>query len=505
MLGPCRSPRRPRRHGLRRSGRRACADVAVEGDRVVGVGAVPADATPRARRDRPGRHARLRQRAEPRLGRRCSVDGAGASDLLQGVTTEVFGEAFSLGPSDERSRPGAARYGDGPASRSTSTGSPTGWTTWSGAGVAPNVAASSAGTNLRVLGAGFDDRPLTAAELDRAAGVVDEEMQDGALGIGTALIYPPGRFADTDELVALCEVVGRHDGALHLAPAQRGRPVPRVPGRAASTSASAPGAASRSTTSRPPAGTTGPRWRWRSSASRRRARAGQPVTADMYPYAAGGTALAASIPPRFHDGGTAGAARPARRPGARAGDGGGAPRARRDDFENLFLAAGRRRDPVRSTTSRRHRRPRAPLSEVADELGHRRPGRRPARGRAPRTRHGVLYFIDDEANVELGLSQPWVSIGSDAAAHPAFRPSPTARAHPRTYGTFARFLGHYVPRPRAVTFADAVRRMTCLPATTLRPGDRGGLVARRLRRRRRPGPGRRSATGRRTRTRTSTP
>ena len=128
---------------------------------------------------------------------------SGASDLVQGVTTQVFGEAFSLGPGndDVRDMVGALAGGHEEGGvRLVFDHLADGLDHLERLGVAQNVASFVGGHNLRVLGAKFDDRPLTTSELDRLVALMREEMQDGALGIGSALIYPPGNFASTDEL-----------------------------------------------------------------------------------------------------------------------------------------------------------------------------------------------------------------------------------------------------------------------------------------------------------------
>src|SRR4051812_22821488 len=188
------------------------ADVAIEGDRITLLGALPdrvdadvIDATGLA--VTPG-FINVLSHAWGSL----QLDPSGASDLLQGVTTEVFGEAFSLGPGGAVIGEAVRMFDIDAGMRLDFDRLSDGLTTLERNGVAPNVASFVGGHNLRLIAAGFDDRPLTAAEIDHLRGVVEEEMQDGALGIGTALIYPPGHFATTDELVALCEVVGTYDG-----------------------------------------------------------------------------------------------------------------------------------------------------------------------------------------------------------------------------------------------------------------------------------------------------
>src|SRR3954471_24915082 len=279
------------------------ADVVVDGDRVVAVGDIEADVDASVL-DASGHvvapgFINVLSHAWGSLQR----DGSGASDLIQGVTTEVFGEAFSLGPSDGRLTEAMRPWGGlGEDARVEFDRLSQGLDHLQGLGVAPNIASFIGGMNLRVLGAGFEDRPLDSAELDRLRALVDEEMADGALGIGTALIYPPGRFARTDELIALSAVVGRYGGTYISHMRSEGDQflecldellrIGREAGcRAEVYHLKAAGRAN---------------WPKMAQAIERieaARQSGQPVSADMYPYTDGGTALAASIPPRFHVGG----------------------------------------------------------------------------------------------------------------------------------------------------------------------------------------------------------
>ena len=291
-------------------------------------------------------------------------------------------------------------------------------------------------------------------------------MQEGALGIGTALIYPPGRFARTAELTALCEVVGRHDGVYISHLRSEGDTFLECLeeligiGRDAGcrTEAYHLKAVGRHN------------WHKMRLAIERieKARAdGQPVTANMYPYTAGGTALAASVPPRFHVGGPAVYRERLEDPAQRA-EMAAALREHSADFENLFLACGPEGiffpDDLDDGTAASGR----TLAQLTDDLGLGDPAAALVEISRRSPSSSVLYFMADEANVELGLSQPWVSLGSDAEA--LTLGGGALSGHPRAYGTFARFLGHYV-RDRGVTsLPDAVRRMTSARSVAGRPG-----------------------------------
>jgi N-acyl-D-amino-acid deacylase len=394
------------------------------------------------------------------------------SDLVQGVTTEVFGEGLSLGPSSPELEGMIDRDGRIPGTRTDFTRLGEGLDHLETAGVAVNVASFVGGHNLRALGTGLDNRPLTGSEVDRLRGVLADELTDGALGLGTALIYPPGCFASTDELVALAEVVGEHDGVYvsHLRSESDGLLTAldelfeigrRAAARCEIYHLKAAGQNN---------------WPAMAVAIERVEDArerGDRVTASMYPYTAGATSLISCVPPAYHSGGAL-----LRRLGDPA-----VRRAIEDEIgrpggaaENLYLAAGGGAgilllEDLADGTPINGRR----LDRLAGDLGRsefelllevcaRQPGMMAA------------FFTVDEDNLELGLSRPWVSICSDAPAfviEPEWIGLPT---HPRSYGAFARVLGHYVRERGLIGLPEAVRRMTSLPAETLRLRDRGLLV-----------------------------
>lgn len=449
-------------------------DVLVDGDRLAAVGPCPdgldadiIDATGLA--VAPG-FVNVLSHAWGSL----QLDPSGASDLLQGVTTEVFGEALSLGPASPEFAELAEQWGT--TSRGEVVEFPRlsdGLGYLAGRGTAPNVASFVGGHNLRMLGAGFHDGPMDRAALDRVRQVLDEEMADGALGIGTALIYPPGSYAGTAELVALCEVVSRHGGMYisHLRNESSGllAAVDELIeiGRRAAVRAEIYHLKS--------AGRDN--WPMMAQAIERihHVRStGEPVTADMYPYTAGSTALAATIPPEYQIGGPrqlmSRLADPRERQGMAA-----AMRVESPAWENLYLSSGGGAgvlllaDLADGTPTRGRS-----LSQVAVDLGL---DEVEALLEIVARDLSMLaaYFEMDESNVQLGLQQPWVSIGSDARAHRAAAPWTDQAAHPRTYGTFTRVLGHYCRDLGLFSLGEAVRRMTSFPADNLRLTGRGRL------------------------------
>ena len=403
------------------------------------------------------------------------IDGSGPSELLQGVTTEVFGEAMSPGPSSPAFLSLTGDLGDSGVRADFHRLSDC-LDYMASRGLSMNVASFVGGHNLRAIAGGLQNRPLTAPELDQLRGVVDEEMAEGALGIGTALIYAPGNYASTDELTALAEVVGRQDGPYISHLRSEGdqfleclKELITIGARAQCRS---------EVYHLKAAGTHNHHEMELAIEGIDAARAtGQKVGANMYPYTAGATALAFSIPADFHEGGPAQLAR-------RLGD--PAVRSqilkrlntRSDEFENLFLGADSGRGIVLMSdlpdgTSAAGRF----LVDVGAHLGISDPAEALLNilQRAPDIE--AAYFMMSEDNVELGLRQPWVSLGSDAGTEGIPDPGkPGEPTHPRTYGTFARLLGHYCRDRQLFTLEEAIRKITSQPASVVHLADRGLLT-----------------------------
>jgi N-acyl-D-amino-acid deacylase len=449
----------------------ARADIGIAGDKIVKVGrlgapdaAVVIDAAGKA--VCPGfinilSHSYLSILHDPRsLG-----------ELTQGVTTEVFGEGSSMGPLTEQMRAelqansGALKYA----------------VSWSRLseylhhveqrGASQNVASFIGAGTIRAAVVGHVNRAATAAELDRMRGLVAEEMADGALGIGSALIYPPGSFAATGELTALCRAAARYDGryASHLR----------------SEGDDLLGAIGEFLTICRDAGLPGEVWHLKAAgrehwdlmdgaidALERARAAGQPVTADVYPYTASSTGLTSIIPDRYHEGGPAAFYDRLADPELRG-------EIRRDltatgrladvaDAENvLVLQLGK--DENRRYQGRT-------LADVAAERGTDAIDAALDLIASDRSRVGVAFFSMSEENLRKALRLPWVGVSSDGtsmAPEGAFVLAPT---HPRAYGSFARVLGHYVRDEKVLTLAEAVHKMSGLPAATLGLAGRGRLT-----------------------------
>ncbi len=460
--------------GTGRPGR--VADVAIAGDRIQAIGAL-GDAGARTVIDArglavaPGFINMLSWSTESLL-----VDGRSQSEIRQGVTTEIFGEGNSMGPlNDDMKR----RMKED----ETDLKYEVTWTTLAEylahlqkRGVSPNVASFIGASTLREHVVGLEDKRATPEQIEAMRGLVRREMEDGALGIGSALIYAPGTYASTEELIELCKVAAEYGGTYisHLrsegdrleeavAELLRIAREARIPAEIYHLKAA--GASN---------------WHKLDAVLRSieaAQRAGQRITADMYVYTAGATGFDACLPPWSRDGGYDALFRRIEDADTRA-------RMLREmrtpalGWENLCLAAGGpdgilltgfRTDALKPLAGKR-------LAEVAR-----------ARGRDPyetildlihedRTRIEAVFFLMSERNVREQLHLPWVSFASDAASMASEGVFLRSSTHPRAYGNFARWLGRYVRDERVVPLAEAIRRLSHLPAENLGLDRRGLLM-----------------------------
>ena len=459
------------------SGRAPSAgDVAVAGDRIAAVGRVDG----RGRREldarglavAPGFINMLSWATESLI-----EDGRSQSDIRQGVTLEIFGEGWSMGPlTEEMRRERQERQGDIKFDIA--------WVTLgeyldhlAARGVSCNVGSLIGATTVRIYVVGYDDRRATAAELDRMRALVDQAMREGALGVGSSLIYTPATFADTNELVALCEVAARYGGLYtsHIR-SEADRLIEAVDEVIEISRRS--GIRSEIYHLKQ-AGQ--PAWEKYDEciAHIESARAqGLPVGADMYPYTAGATGLYATMPPWVQEGGHRAWVQRLKDPTVR---GRLAEEMRRpgDGWENFLFAAGSpdnillasfRNEALKPLTGKT-------LGDVAR-----------MRGKSPEetamdlvieddSRVGAIYFHISEDNVRKQMALPWISFGSDAASLAPEGVFLKSNPHPRAYGTFARVLGKYARDEAVVPLEQAIRRMTSLPATNLGLRDRGSVAA----------------------------
>jgi N-acyl-D-amino-acid deacylase len=403
-------------------------------------------------------------------------DGRGLSDVVQGITLEIFGEGWSAGPLT------AAMKADLLAEMTDENRYAIRWTSLrqfldylQTKGVTPNVASFVGAATVRMHELGSANRAPSPAELARMTALVDTAMREGALGVGSALIYAPGTYANTEELIALASVAGRYGGSYisHMR-SEGARFLESLDELLHITQASgvhgeiyhlkAAGAAN------------WPKMQLAIDKINAARAKGVDVGANMYTYTAGATGLDAAMPTWVQEGGfeawRARLLEPATRARVlremRAPDAG---------FENLRLAAG---DPKNvlftgfKTPSLRHYIGKT-LAEVAAQ-----------RNSTPEdtvidlviedhSRVETAYFLMSESNVQLGLAQPWVGLGSDGEALAPEGNALKSNPHPRAYGNVARFWQRYVVQGKLMSTAQAVHRLTGLPATNFHLAGRGCL------------------------------
>jgi N-acyl-D-amino-acid deacylase len=402
-------------------------------------------------------------------------DGRGMSDLMQGVTLEIFGEGESGGPLNEALKAELLRQ-QGDIRYEIE------WTTLGEYletlerhGVSPNVASFVGATTVRMHVLGEQDRRPDAVELARMQELVREAMREGALGVGSSLIYAPAFFADTAELVALASAAAEFGGGYvsHIRNESAGleQALDEFIGivRAAGLHGEvyhlkAAGEAN------------WPKMRWaveRIAAARAE---GLAVTANMYTYTAGATGLDAAMPIWVQQGGLDAWITRLQDPVLRRrviADMRNPP----DGEENLFRTAGSP-DRVKLVGFRNERLKPLTGMTLAEVMA--------SRGTSAedtiidlvvedRSRVETVYFLMSEQNVRLGLAQPWVSLGSDAAALAPEGVFLRRSTHPRAYGNFARLLGKYVREEGLLPLEEAIRRLTRLPAENWQLTGRGCL------------------------------
>jgi len=404
------------------------------------------------------------------------ADGAGESDIRQGITLEVFGEGWSEAPLTDKmvetleSEQGDIRY-------------PISWRTLDqyfdfieNRGIAPNVASFVGATTVRINELDYADVDPDAAQLDRMRALVREAMDDGAMGVGSSLIYAPASYAETPELVALATESARCGGMYISHMRNESDHVLEAVDELIEIAEKSGGPAEIYHLKQ--AGKDN----WdkldpiiaRVEAARAK---GLRITANMYTYTAGSTGLDAAMPTWVQEGGYEQWKKRLQDPEIRKrvlAEMQGKP----VGWENLFYHAGPdktmlvgfKNDKLKPLTGKT-------LAEVAA-----------MRGTSPAetaidlviedgSRVQVVYFLMDEENVARQTALPWMSFGSDAAALAPRGVFLKSSTHPRAYGNFARLLGKYVREEKRATLADAVRRLSSMPASHLGLKDRGNLAA----------------------------
>jgi len=453
------------------------ADIGIQGDRIVARGDL-ASSTGKLEIDAsglvvaPGFINMLSWSVESLI-----KDGRGLSDIAQGVTLEVFGEGWSMGPLSNTPETQAMlkrfladNYEEMP------------WNTLGeylefleGRGVSPNVASFVGATTLRIHEVGFEDRPPTPSELENMKELTRRAMEEGAMGLGSSLIYPPAFFASTEELIELAKVVGEYDGMYISHMRSEGNRIEQSIEELITIARE--GGVAAEIYHLKMAG----KQNWGKLPAVVKmiedARAeGLSITTDMYTYVAGGTSLSACFPPWASDGGEAALLDRLEDPKIRSRII-EAMRSDADDWENLYFGAGPGgvllseigEESMNGYIGRT-------IEEIATERGTNAEDTIIDLILESNNTIGAVFFLMSENNVREQLKLPWMSFGSDAAAVAPEGEVLEQGAHPRAYGNFARLLGHYVRDAQIIPLEEAVHKLSALPARNLKIENRGLLA-----------------------------
>jgi len=448
-------------------------DVAIKGDRIVAVGKVEGSAktevAAKGMAVAPGFINMLSWATESLI-----ADPKSQSDIRQGVTLEVMGEGWSMGPMNptmkrlETERQGDVKY----PIEWTTLGDYLGWL--EKRGVSTNVASFVGAATVRVHELGEGDVDPTPEQLARMRALVRQAMNEGAMGVGSSIIYAPGSYAETDELVALTSEAAKCGGMYISHMRSEGDRIEEAVDELIDISRR----------SGAPAEIYHLKMAGRSNWGKldtivkkiEAARAeGLKITTDMYTYTAGATGLDAAMPTWVQAGGLEEWIKRLKDPAIRTRVA-AEMKQPGSDWENLYFGAGAdkmilsgfKNEALKPLTGKT-------LAEVAA-----------MRGKSPEetamdlvvedgSRVGTVYFLMSEDNVRKQVQLPWMSFGSDAASQATEGVFLKSGAHPRTYGNFARLLGRYVRDEKLIPLEQAVYRLTTLPATNLGIKERGAL------------------------------
>lgn len=450
-------------------------DIAIDGDRITAIGKLNS-ATANQTIDAsglavaPGFINMLSWATESLL-----EDQRSQSDIHQGVTLEVFGEGWSMGPLTPAMREQSLQQ-QGDIKYSIP---------WSSLGeylehleqlgIATNVASFIGATTVRIHELGYVDRAPTDAELKNMQQLVRQAMQEGALGVGSSLIYAPAFYADTNEITALVKTAAEYNGSYisHIR-SESNRLLEAVD--EVIEIATSSGASAEIYHLKAAGENNWPKLERVFEKINKANSQGLNIRANMYTYTAGSTGLSAAMPPWVQEGGHDAWMTRLQDPNLR-------PQLLKemqtptDEWENLYLAAGSpdrviltefRSDNLKPLTGKT-------LAEVST-----------LRGTSPEdtiidlviednSRVGAVYFLMSEDNVKAKIAQPWMGFGSDEGSFTNEGVFLKSNVHPRAYGTFARLLGHYVRDEQVISLSEAIRRLTSQPAQNLKIKDRGLL------------------------------
>ncbi len=419
-------------------------------------------------------------------------DGRSQSEIREGVTTEIMGEGESMGPVNDRVRQHMLQT-------QADIKYDIKWNTLAEylqylekRGVSCNVASFLGATTVREYVIGFQNKDPTPKQLDQMRELVRQEMEAGALGIGTSLIYPPAFYAKTEELIELCKVAAKYQGKYisHMRSEgnrllDAGKYISHMRSEGNRLLDAVDELIRISREAGLPAEVyhikAAGKQNWGTlddllSRIEAAQKEGLKITADMYTYTAAGTGLDACLPPWTEDGGYPALFKRLRDPATREKIAAEVSKDS-DEWENLYIGAGSpekillfgfKSDKLKPLTGKS-------LTEVAK-----------MRGKDPITtimdliaedesRIDTIYFLMSEENVKKELAKPWISFGSDEASQAPEGVFLKSNPHPRAYGNFARVLGKYVRDERIIPMKEAIRRLSGLPATNLGLDHRGFL------------------------------
>jgi len=449
------------------------ADVAIRGDRIAGVGdfaaahaktVIDADGLAVA----PGFINMLSWSNESLL-----QDGRSQSEIRQGVTTEIMGEGESMGPVNDRVREHMLR-------EQSDIKYEIKWNTLAEylrylekRGVSCNVASFIGATTIRENVIGFEDKAPTPEQLDEMRELVRKEMEAGALGIGTSLIYPPAFYAKTEELIELCKVAAKYQGKYISHMRSEGNQLLEALDELIRISREA-GIPAEVYHIKAAGQQNWPKIDDLLSGIEAAQKEGLKITADMYTYTAAGTGLDACLPPWTEDGGYPALFKRLRDPATREKIAAEVSKDS-DEWENLYIGAGSpdkillfgfKSDKLKPLTGKSladvsKMRGKDPITTIMDLIAE------------DESRIGTVYFLMSEENVKKELARPWISFGSDEASQAPEGVFLKSNPHPRAYGNFARILGKYVREEKVIPMTEAVRRLSGLPASNLGLDHRG--------------------------------
>jgi len=402
-------------------------------------------------------------------------DGRSQSDIRQGVTLEVLGEGESMGPINDRMKK-TLKEAQGDIKYDIA------WTTFGEyleylekKGISANVASFVGAATLRIYTIGYEDRPPTEIELDSMRILLRNAMEEGAVGVSSALIYVPGIFAKTDELTALCKEAAKYDGLYISHIRNEGNTILQSLDELIAVTKEADIRSEIYHFKLAGKANWGKLDEVISKIESARS-AGLHITADMYCYIAGSTGLNAIMPPWVQEGGFNEWVNRLKNPGIRKKVS-QQMRAPSDDWENMLLSSGTaenvllvgfENDTLKYLTGKT-------LAEIAKK-----------RNKTPEetamdlviqdeSRIQTIYFTMSEDNIIKQISLPWISFCSDAGSYAAEGVFLKSNVHPRAYGNFARLLGKYVREEKIIPLEEAIRKLTSLPATNMKIRKRGEI------------------------------